>query len=253
MNRLILGLLFILLTVVICQSCKIDKPKEAALPQKQYVYLTFDDGPLNGSQDVDSLILAEKIKISVFLIGSEVADDREMATYYKYYEENPYIEEYNHSFTHGNDQYNVFYGNPHKATEDFLKNQKLLKIQFKIIRMPACNTWRFNHKKQDDCEINAVATADSLAARGFKVFGWDVEWQHHAEDGTPVQSVDEMYRQIMQQLNSGKTFTKNNIVILLHDEMFQRRWEESDLKKLIDRLRKDKNIVFEQMRFYPQN
>jgi len=62
-----------------------------------------------------------------------------------------------------------------------------------------------------------------------------------------------MYQLIMQQLNSGKTFTKNNIVILLHDEMFQRRWEESDLKQLIDRLRKDKNIVFEQMRFYPQN
>jgi len=39
----------------------------------------------------------------------------------------------------------------------------------------------------------------------------------------------------------------------LHDEMFQRRWEESDLKQLIDRLRKDKNIVFEQLRFYPQN
>ncbi|HZK70388.1 MAG TPA: hypothetical protein VFD03_02570, partial [Clostridia bacterium] len=79
------------------------------------------------------------------------------------------------------------------------------------------------------------------------------EWQHHAEDGTPIQSVDEMYRQIMQQLNSRKTFTKNNIVVLLHDEMFQRRWEESDLKQLIDRLRKDKNIVFEQLRFYPQN
>ena len=253
MNRRFSSLLFILLIVVICQSCKIDKPKGTALPQKQYVYLTFDDGPLNGSQNIDSIILAEKIKISVFLIGSEVAADREMATYYKYYEENPYIEEYNHSFTHGNNQYKVFYGNPHKATEDFLKNQDFLKIQFKIIRMPACNTWRFNHKKQDDCEINAVATADSLAARGFKVFGWDVEWQHHAEDGTPVQSVDEMYRQIMQQLNSGKTFTKNNIVILLHDEMFQRGWEESDLKQLIDRLRKDKNIVFEQLRFYPQN
>ena len=93
MNRRFSSLLFILLIVVICQSCKIDKPKVAALPQKHYVYLTFDDGPLNGSQDIDSIILAEKIKISVFLIGSEVAGDREMATYYKYYEENPYIDE----------------------------------------------------------------------------------------------------------------------------------------------------------------
>ncbi len=253
MNHRISSFLFILLTVVICQSCKIDKPKVATPPHKKYVYLTFDDGPLDGSQNIDSIILAEKIKISVFLVGSEVVGDREMETYYKYYEENPYIEEYNHSFTHGKDNYNVFYSNPHKATEDFIKNQKFLKIQYKIIRMPACNTWRINSRKQDDCEINAVSTADSLATRGFKVFGWDVEWEHHEEDGTPVQSVDEMYQQIMKQLKTGDTFTKNNIVILLHDQMFQRRWEESDLKQLIDRLRKDNKIVFEQMRFYPQN
>ena len=253
MNRSISSFLVVLLIVVVGQSCKTEKPKELTHPMKQYVYLTFDDGPLDGSQNIDSIILAEKVKISVFLVGSEVVGDREMESYFKYYEENPYIEEYNHSFTHGYDQYKVFYGNPHKATLDFLKNQRYLKIQYKIIRMPACNTWRFNNRKQDDCEINAVATADSLAARGFKVFGWDVEWEHHEEDDTPVQSVDEIYRQIMQQLNSGNTFVKNNIVILLHDEMFQRRWEESDLKQLIDRLRKDKNIVFEQMRFYPQN
>ena len=48
------------------------------MPQKQYVYLTFDDGPLDGSQNIDSIILAEKIKISVFLIGSEVVGDRDM-------------------------------------------------------------------------------------------------------------------------------------------------------------------------------
>jgi Predicted xylanase/chitin deacetylase len=253
MNRRFFIFSVIVVFISVFQSCKTDSKKESALPQKQYVYLTFDDGPLEGSQNIDSIILAEKIKISVFLIGSEVDGDRDMATYYKYYEENPYIDEYNHSFTHGNDQYKLFYSNPHKATEDFLKNQKFLKIQYKIIRMPACNTWRFSNRKQDDCEINAVATADSLAARGFKVYGWDVEWAHHEEDGTPVQSVDEMYQQIMQLLNTNKTFTKNNIVVLLHDEMFQRRWEENDLKHLIDRLRKDKNIVFEQMRFYPQN
>ncbi|ADQ80060.1 polysaccharide deacetylase [Paludibacter propionicigenes WB4] len=253
MNHRLLSFSFIVLLLSVLYSCKTDNKMGSSVPQKQYVYLTFDDGPLDGSQNIDSIILAEKIKISVFLIGSEVDGDRDMETYFKYYEENPYIDEYNHSFTHGNDQYTLFYSNPHKATEDFLKNQEFLKIQYKIIRMPACNTWRFNNRKQDDCEINAVATADSLAARGFKVYGWDVEWQHHEEDGTPVQSVDEMYKQIMDLLNTNKTFTKNNIVILLHDEMFQRRWEETDLKQLIDRLRKDKNIVFEQMRFYPQD
>jgi len=48
------------------------------------------------------------------------------------------------------------------------------------------------------------------------------------------------------------TFTPNNIGVLLHDEMFQKKWEESELKQLIDRLRKNRNFVFEQLRFYPQ-
>ena len=78
MNTRFLSLSFIALFVFTFQSCKMDRQKEAALPHKQYVYLTFDDGPLDGSQNIDSIILAEKIKISVFLIGSEVAGDREM-------------------------------------------------------------------------------------------------------------------------------------------------------------------------------
>ncbi|WP_436416524.1 hypothetical protein [Petrimonas sp.] len=42
------------------------------------------------------------------------------------------------------------------------------------------------------------------------------------------------------------------MVDLLHDEMFQTKWEQSDLKQLIDKLRANNNIIFEQMRFYPQ-
>jgi hypothetical protein len=40
--------------------------------------------------------------------------------------------------------------------------------------------------------------------------------------------------------------------LLLHDEMFQKKWEESELKQLIDKLRKNKDFEFEQMRFYPR-
>lgn len=40
--------------------------------------------------------------------------------------------------------------------------------------------------------------------------------------------------------------------MLIHDEMFQKAWEESELKQLIDLLRSQPNYVFEQMKFYPQ-
>ena len=59
----------------------------------------------------------------------------------------------------------------------------------------------------------------------------------------------EIYRVETQTLSQT---AQRNIERFPSDFMFQRQWEATDLKQLIDRLSKDKNIVFEQMRFYPQ-
>jgi len=60
-----------------------------------------------------------------------------------------------------------------------------------------------------------------------------------------------MQKEIESRLENGNSFTKDHIVILIHDEMFQKKWEESELKQLIDKLRSHENYVFEHMRFYP--
>jgi peptidoglycan/xylan/chitin deacetylase (PgdA/CDA1 family) len=216
----------------------------------RYIYLTFDDGPLNGSENIDSVILAERLKISVFLVGEHALQTKEMGTYYKMYEQNPFVETYNHSYTHANNKYALFYSNPAGVLADIQKNEALLNLRYKIVRLPGRNIWRIGDRKRDDGTSGGTA-ADLLAANGYKIYGWDIEWQHHANDGTPVQSVDEMEKAIEDRLNSGGTFTKNHIVILIHDEMFQKKWEESELKQLIDRLRQHDNYVFEHIRFYP--
>jgi peptidoglycan/xylan/chitin deacetylase (PgdA/CDA1 family) len=218
---------------------------------KKYIYLTFDDGPLQGSEYVNKIILAEKIKISVFLVGEHVLMDRTMDDYYKFYEENPYIDEYNHSFSHANEKYDEFYSHTGKAVADFQKNAKLLKFSYKIARLPARNMWRIDGRKRDDIPSGSK-TADSLQHIGYKVAGWDIEWQHKGVAATPIQSVDEIYKEICTMAETNNTFTPNNVVVLLHDEMFQKKWEESELKQLIDKLRTNKNFVFEQLRFYPQ-
>ena len=219
---------------------------------KKYVYLTFDDGPLNGSEYIDSVVLAEKIKISVFLVGEHVLMSRTMDNYFKYYEENPYIDEYNHSFSHANNHYDQFYSNTDLSVSDILKNNLLLKFSYKIVRLPGRNMWRIDGIKRDDVESGSK-TADRLEQLGYKVVGWDLEWEHNSNAGAPpVQSVDEMYNEICRRFESNNTFTPNNLVLLLHDEMFQKKWEESELKQLIDKLRSNKNFEFEQMRFYPR-
>ena len=67
--------------------------------------LSFDDGPLEGSEDVDNAVRAEKIKINVFVVGSYVQIFPQMNKYFQLYENNPYIETGNHSFSHAHNEY----------------------------------------------------------------------------------------------------------------------------------------------------
>lgn len=217
---------------------------------KKYIYLTFDDGPLNGSQNIDQVFLNEKLKVTVFLVGEHVEQNKTMTDYFKYYEENPYIEECNHSYTHANNQYKKFYSNTENSIADIVKNQELLKLQDKIVRLPGRNMWRIDGRSKND-GASGIETANGLSKLGYKVIGWDLEWSHHPKDGTPVQSVQTIYKSIVNQLENKKTFTKDNIVVLIHDEMFQKSWEESELKQLVDLLKQHDNYIFEQIKFYP--
>jgi peptidoglycan/xylan/chitin deacetylase (PgdA/CDA1 family) len=218
----------------------------------KYIYLTFDDGPLNGSENIDSVILAERLKISVFLVGEHAEKSKLLGNYYKMYEQNPFVDAYNHSYTHANGKYALFYSSPANVLADIQKNEQLLNLRYKIVRLPGRNMWRIGDRKKDD-GISGSAAADLLAQNGYKLYGWDIEWRHKAKDGAPIQSVDEMVNEIENRLESGNTFTKDHIVILIHDEMFQKKWEESELKQLIDKLRLNNDYVFEHIHFYPAN
>lgn len=220
-----------------------------AAPVK-YIYLTFDDGPLSGSENIDSVMLAERLKISVFLVGAHAAESKKLNAYYRMYEQNPFVESYNHSFTHAHDKYKEFYSNAQNVVSDIEKNEQALGLRFKIVRLPGRNMWRTGERKRDDGPSGKEA-ADLLAGKGFRLYGWDIEWEHHPTDGTPVQTVEQMTNAIVNRLEKGNTFTKDHIVLLVHDEMFQKKWEESELNELVDNLKKHENYVFEHIRFYP--
>ncbi len=219
------------------------------LPGK-YIYLTFDDGPLNGSENIDSIILAEKLKVNVFLVGRNVERSKVWNSYYELYKQNPYVEMYNHSFTHANNKYDRFYKNPSTVLADIEENEAALDLRFKIVRLPGRNIWRIGNRRRDD-KAGGASSADTLVKNGYEVVGWDLEWFHNNKTGEPKQSVNEMYTAIAKRLGSGGTFTKNHLVLLLHDEMFEKSWEESELKELIDTLRTNTDYTFEHIRFYP--
>lgn len=215
-----------------------------------HVYLSFDDGPLPGSEHIDSLVLAEQVPASVFLVGHNMSYNPRMDSYYKLYEANPFIHIYNHSFSHAAGHYRFYYNHPQNVLADIDQNQQYLQLHNKIVRLPGRNTWRIGNRSRNDTAGGDQA-ADLLMQQGYRLFGWDLEWQHNPVSGVPLQSVATMEKEIMSRLASGNTFTKNHIIILLHDEMFRRPWEEEQLKALIDTLHKQPMIVFNDLSTYP--
>ncbi|HEY6975495.1 MAG TPA: polysaccharide deacetylase family protein [Chitinophagaceae bacterium] len=232
----------------------IDSLKSTPLSRRdtslKYIYITFDDGPLRGSEDIDDAVRNEQINVNVFVVGQHALSDS-FRGFYKMYQNNPYIEIGNHSFSHAHEHYEKFYRNPSAVVTDFLRCQAALQISKKIARQPGRNQWRLNDTCINDVRSGS-GSADSLYKDGFEVFGWDLEWQHDPKTGVPIQTVDDMVELIEKKLDEHKTVKPNHLVLLAHDEMFRNGWEESELKQLIDKLKAQGNYRFEHLSSYPE-
>jgi peptidoglycan/xylan/chitin deacetylase (PgdA/CDA1 family) len=205
---------------------KPEKVDTIAKPLK-FIYLTFDDVPLQGSKYIDSIVLGEKIKISAFVVGRNFTLPPHFKSYFSMYEHNPYIEMYNHSYTHALNKYCKYYSSPQGVLDDINKNENFLQLHYKIVRLPGRNIWRVDKRSKNVYDSSGSSAANLVAKNGYKIYGWDIEWQH-AKNGKPIQSVSTMVHAIEKRLKKGTTFTPNNIVVLLHDEMFQKLWGKTN-------------------------
>ncbi len=219
-----------------------DKPK--------HVYFTFDDGPLLGSKAIDSIAKSRNIKINAFLVGKHAFMSKGLKRDYQRYYDNPLVECYNHSYTHANNKFTTFYSNPVGAFSDFEKNEEDLKLQHKIIRLPGRNIWIYDDVRRIDLQSGA-STADLLYTNGYKIFGWDVEWKIHGLTGKPIQSVHEIYTRIRNYMNNKSSMEPNNVVLLMHDDMFQNKKGQQLLSSLIDTIQNNTDYKFEFMQDYP--
>lgn len=215
----------------------------------KHIYLTFDDGPLIGSAFIDSIAKEKNIKVSVFLIGKHANMSKGRKRDLARYESNPLIACYNHSYTHANNQYSRFYNNPQNAFADFEKNEKDLNLKHKIVRLPGRNIWIYDDVRKIDLK-NGSSTADLLHKNGYTIYGWDVEWRLNSITGTPIQSQESTLSHIRNYMNNKSSMVPNNVVFLMHDDMFQTQKGQQELSSLIDALKKD-GYQFEFMQDYP--
>ncbi len=214
---------------------------------KQYVYLTFDDGPYKGSKNINKILTEENVKGTVFLVGFN-AFTKDLKQNVEDYKANPNVEIANHTFSHARNKYKAFYSTPENVYEDIRKNEVVLDIHSRWVRLPARNTWRLNKRKKDDPVKNAVPAADLLAKNQYYIYGWDYEWNRNKNGLTAPENI---YEGILHRLDQNKTFEKNHLVILMHDDMFNSDLNAEKLRQLIVLLKKNPKIVIEGISGYP--
>lgn len=216
---------------------------------KQYVYLTFDDGPYQGSKKINQIIQEEDIKATVFLVGFN-AYTKDLNQYVEDYKQNKNLEIANHTFSHAKNHYTKYYSDPASVLKDIKKNEELLKIDNRLVRLPGRNVWRLANRKKDDFDVQSRITADLIADNQYIIYGWDYEWvRSHAK--APLSPPRSIYDGIITRLENDSTFERNHLVILMHDDMFNKEEDAQKLRELIGLLKENKKIVFQVISKYP--
>lgn len=213
------------------------------------IYLTFDDGPLFGSENINKIIEAEKVRVNAFVVGRHVENSNKLKEMYDLYLSNPYIEIGNHSYSHAVGKYREFYSNTPMSIDDFDRCQHRLKIPTKLARLPGRNQWRLNTISKDDISSGNL-TSDSLHKMGYKVYGWDLEWFRDTKKGGPKQSVDNMVSIIEKKLADSSTVRPGHLILLTHDDMFKSAGAQQ-LQQLIEKLKATKKYAFDHLSNYP--
>lgn len=217
---------------------------------KQYIYLSFDDGPQHGTVTCFDLLRKEGVKASFFMVGLQAAqktDGKHIVSMIR--ESYPQILLANHSYTHASDKYVFFYHHPLMAEKDFFKAQDSLQVPYKIIRLPGNSAWAESGKIRASGLVKPVTQL--LDSAGYDVIGWDVEWNFNHKNARPIQSPEKLAQQVDSAFAKNRTHIRNHLVILSHDRMFQRPGDAGSLAKFIAILKKNPRYVFETVDHYP--
>lgn len=213
------------------------------------LYLTFDDGIVNGSNNLISVIDSCYIPVTVFLIGKFAFKNDSTKLILRKEQTSPWFETANHSYSHANSRYIQYYSHLPEVLEDFKKNNDSLSFKNKLARLPGRNVWRLGNHSRDDL-ADSKTIADSLAAKGFKLIGWDLEWNYSATD-LSLEPEDDFIFRIQQALRYKRTFKPQHLVILCHDPALENPLSVTRLISFIRKINKDGHYRFRFLSNYP--
>ncbi len=115
-------------------TAKVEEPITAS--DKRTIYLTFDDGPNKGTDNLIKIIHKHKVSATAFIVGKHVFGSKKQAEEFEKLKQDTLIELANHSFTHANNNYSSFYENSEKVLLDFNKARDSVKFKNNYARTP---------------------------------------------------------------------------------------------------------------------
>ncbi len=219
-------------------------------PHKKVIYLTFDDGPNEGTPFVYNVVKEEKVPATFFIVGSMVLNMPHPPAIWNQMLADHTIALCNHSYNHANGRYKLYYSNPSGVVKDIQHNNDALHFNHAVVRMPGRNAWRIG--KIDFTDLKASKAAiDSVHKAGFTVMGWDSEWDYNFKTFVLKDDGNAMLRQIEDLANGGSTRTPGYVVLLMHDLAFRSQASIEQLHILIKGLKANPQFELSLVPYYP--
>ncbi len=216
---------------------------------KKYLYLTFDDGPNKGTQNVIKSLQKENAPATLFLVGEHIYGSKAQLKDFELILNDTLFQIANHSFSHANNQFAKYYKDSVGVLKDFNRMNDSLNRKLLIARTPGRNIWRIDSLKVTDLK-SSEDCADYLAKNEYKLVGWDLEWKCTNESKIK-ETGEEMMNLIDTAFEKQKMQTQNHLVLLTHDQYFQDSLSIAELDKFLQTLKNREDIVLKKIKDYP--
>ena len=208
------------------------KPKQIVKKRsytKKKIYLTFDDGPINGTQNVISILKEFGVDATMFMIGKHVKRDRTTKRLFLEAIKTPNILVANHTYSHANGSYRHFYSNKRGVLKDLNKMDHILSFydpnkRKKFCRLAGRNVFRCKDLNRNDPAIkqkNEYKAYNLLKKSGFLIYGWDLQWSYNPKNAKLYKTPKEIVKRVEKLYKKGWTRKKNKLILLMHDFTFK--------------------------------
>jgi len=204
---------------------------------RKTLYLTFDDGPLKGTENLLNVLQLEDIPATLFCIGRNVVKNPSL---FRRAASMPNLLIANHTYTHCNGHYRRFYSSAISHVMEDIDHAQAVIGGAKYLRLAGRDVWRLPHVRRNDWAIDVaergreIPKYDALFRHGYFIYGWDIEWLFSHKTQRPIYSGEEMARRVNLQYKHGRSAKAGEIILLAHDFMWQTPANVRELKTFIE-------------------